>query len=140
MSSKDPKLIVALYLRGERLDPDQVTQRLGVEPSKTQKKGDVNVTPTGHNVIARHGLWARLVELDSASLDEHLLRLAESLPASLSLSSIDDIEDAYFDVFVAMATDVDGDAECELDVSPKLLAMLARFGLPVRIAVTAGRD
>lgn len=140
MISKDPKLIVALYLRGELLDPDQVTQRFGIEPSKMHKKGDIHITPTGHKVTAKHGLWALIIELDSPSLDDHLLSLAGSLPADLSLSSISSVEDAYFDVFVGMTSDADGDAECELEVSPRLLAQLAGFGLPVRITVTAGRD
>lgn len=140
MTYKDPKLIVALYLRGEHLDPDLVTQRVGIEPSKMHKKGDTHVTSTGHKVTAKHGLWALVIEVDSLSLDDHLLRLEGSLPPDLSPSSIGGVEDAYFDVFVAMTSDADGDAECELEVSPKLLALLASFGLPVRITVTSGRD
>lgn len=133
-------LIVALYLRGDLLDPDLVTQSVGIEPSKAQRKGERLVTSTGHEVIAKLGLWALVVESDSSSLDAHLTRLADSLPPGLALSSIVGVEEAYVDIFVALASDTDGDARCELDVSPKSLELLARLGLPVRITVTVGRD
>ena len=140
MKSEDPKLIVALYLRGELLDPEQVTKHVRITPSKTQKKGDVQVTPTGHKVVAKHGLWAFLVELDSPSLNEHIAQLASSLTSELHFSSITDVEEAYIDIFMAITSDSDGDASCELEVSPTSLKFLAELGLTVRISVTAGRE
>lgn len=36
----EDKLIVGLYIRGADLDPDLVTKRLGIVPSRSQQKGE----------------------------------------------------------------------------------------------------
>jgi hypothetical protein len=140
MKPEDPKLIVAVYLRGEDLDPERVTQSVRVEPSRTQKKGEKLVTSTGREFTAKLGLWALVVELDSSSLDAHLMQLANVLPAGSLLAAVTGVEEAYVDIFVALVSDTDGDAKCELALSSKSLELLSRLGLPVRISVTAGRE
>lgn len=140
MKSDEPKLIVALYLRGENLDPELINHVTGVQPSRTQKKGEKHTTSTGHEFTVKMGLWALVVELESASLDAHLARLVGSLPSGTALSSIAGVDDAYVDIFVALVSSMQGDANCELAINPKVLAPLARLGLPIRISVTAGRD
>ena len=140
MNPEDPKLIVALYLRGEQLDPDAVSRVLAIRPSRAQTKGQRLRTSTGHEFEAKVGLWSLVVELQSSSLEAHLAQLLSTLPPVLSLSSIADVEEAYIDVFLALASDRDGEARCELDVSPSTLRRLSELGLPVRLSVTAGPD
>ena len=140
MKPDDPKLIVALYLRGEHLDPELATRAIGVQPSRTQKKGERQVTSTGHEVAVKLGLWALVVEFEPPSLDAHLGRLAASLPRGGGLASIDGVEDAYIDIFVALVSNSEGDAKCELSISSKVLETLAGLGLPIRISMTAGQD
>ena len=140
MNTKNQKIIAALYLRGEFLDPQLVTKSIGVEPSRAQKKDDVSFTSTGHKVVAKLGLWALIVELDSSSLDNHIKLLAELLPFELSYSSIVGVEEAYVDIFVAMASDADGDAYCTFELSPRSLDALARLKLPFHMTITVGHD
>lgn len=140
MKPEEPKLIVAIYLTGEQLDPKLVTRVIGVQPSRKQTKGERQITSTGHEFTVTLGLWALVVEFDSPSLDAHLAQLVGSLPSGVALSSIVGVEDAYVDVFVALASNLDGDAKCELGISPTVLKPLAGLGLPIRISVAAGRD
>jgi hypothetical protein len=140
VTAEDPKLIVAVYLRGEHLDPEMVTQSICIQPSRTQKKGQTYITQAGREFTGKLGLWALVVEFDSPSLDAHLSQLADSLPDGLAFSTISGVEEAYVDVFVALVSDADGDAKCELDVSAKTLDRLAKLGLPIRISMTAGRE
>lgn len=140
MKLEEPKLIAAIYLRGEYLDPEVASRVIGVQPTRTQKKGERQVTSTGHELTVKLGLWALVVELDSPSLDTHLEKLVGSLPSGTSLSSIAGVEDAYVDVFVALVSSSDGDAKCELSVSPKVLKSLASLGLPIRLSLTVGQD
>ena len=140
MKREDPKLIVAVYLRGEDLDPELVTQSIRIEPSTAQKRGDKQVTSTGREFTAKLGVWALVVELDSSSLDAHLTQLASALPVGSAFASLANVEEAYVDIFIALVSDADGDARCELAVSPQSLELLARLGLPVQISVTAGQE
>jgi hypothetical protein len=140
MNAPDPKLIVALYLRGTSLNPDQATQLLNVQPTRRQIKGQKSRTSTGHEVVAPIGLWTLVIELDSVSLDEHLKQLLDRLPDPLPLSSIAGLEEAYIDSFIAIATDSDGDGSCDLSVSSAVLQRLGQLALPLRLTFTAGPD
>ncbi|WP_082055148.1 DUF4279 domain-containing protein [Cupriavidus basilensis] len=140
MSPDEPKIIVALYLNGEHLDPDSVTREFGVVPSRAQKKGERRVTSSGREVLVKQGSWAWSVELGSTSLDDHLARLIRSFPTGKPLSEIANVEDAYIDVFVALSSNLDGDAKCELDIKPDVLVSLAQLGLPIRMTVDVVRE
>ena len=140
MKSKEPKLIVSLYLRGQALDPEAVTHVIGILPTSVQSSGHRKVTSSGREFTTKLGVWSLSVELDSSSLDAHLAQLARDLPYGVNFASIPGVNDAYFDVFVALATDLDGEAKGEFDISQVVLGVLARLGLPVRITITAGQD
>jgi Domain of unknown function (DUF4279) len=140
MKPDEPQLIVALYVRGDALDPELVTQLLGVEPTKMQKKGQEFVTPSGREFATKIGLWSLVIQSESTSLDEHLTMLLSALAGRKGIDSIPGVEDAYVDVFVALASDKDGDANCALSVGPAALEGLATLGLPLRISMTAGPE
>jgi hypothetical protein len=136
-----PMLIVALYLRGEALDPDAVTHAVGVQPTKKQRRGEKQVTSSGREFVPKVGLWALSVELESASLDAHLARLMEHLPQEGgALTSISGVDEAYVDVFIALASESDGEAKGEFEISARALEMAATLGIPVRLTITAGPD
>ncbi|MGO4152054.1 DUF4279 domain-containing protein [Cupriavidus sp. YAF13] len=140
MGLDEPKIIVALYLNGEHLDPESVTREIGVGPSRAQKKGERRVTSSGLEFLVKQGSWALSFELGSTSLDDHLARLIQSFPIGKPLSAIANVEDAYIDVFVALSSSLDGDAKCELDIEPDVLVSLAQLGLPIRITVNVVRE
>lgn len=140
MNADDPQLIVALYVRGDALDPDLVTKYLGVKPTKTQKKGQEFVTSSGREFVAKNGLWSLVIQSKSASLDRHLTALLTGLGSCKGIDSIPGVEEAYIDVFVALASDKDGEAECALSMEPATLDSLAMLGLPLRISMTAGPE
>lgn len=140
MKADDPQIIVALYVLGEALDPELVTRYLGVEPTKTQKKGQEFITSSGREFAAKNGLWSLVIQSESASLDRHLTALLSGLGGRKGIDSIQGVEEAYVDVFVALASDKDGEAKCALSVEPVTLDGLAKLGLPLRISMTAGPD
>lgn len=140
MNAQDVKLVVALYLRGNHLDPKQVTRLFNVQPSRVQVRGQRSRTSTGHEITADIGLWALIVECQSPSLDDHLKQLVDLLPAQLPLSSVSGLEEAYVDVFAALASDRSGEVTCNLGLSSIVLARLGELGVPMRLTITAGPD
>ena len=59
----EDKLIVGLYIRGADLDPDLVTKRLGIVPSRSQQKGETRATPTNRDYVTKVGLWGLISDL-----------------------------------------------------------------------------
>lgn len=140
MNADDLQLIVALYVRGDALDPELVTKHLGVEPTKAQKKGQEFIASSGREFAAKNGLWSLVSKSESTSLDRHLAELLSGLGGCKGIDSIPGVEDAYIDVFVALVSDKDGEAKCALSVDPATLDGLAMLGLPLRISMTAGPE
>jgi hypothetical protein len=52
-----------------------------------------------------------------------------------TLLSIDGVEEAYFDVFVAINADEDGGGTCEFQLSKENLCALERIGVPAHFTV-----
>jgi Domain of unknown function (DUF4279) len=72
---------VAFRVKSTDLDPQDVTNALGLEPSKSHKRGDAHRGPSGKRYSDfSGGLWSLKSPLAaSASLDEHLLALLDQL-------------------------------------------------------------
>jgi hypothetical protein len=96
-----PLIIVAIYLRGERLQPERVSQVLSVQPSKSQKTG--GLCYESRNVTAKIGIWALIAQTDSAIVSDHIDELLKKIGSPpRPLDEIDGVEEAYLDVFVGV--------------------------------------
>ena len=140
MMEPDYLFDVAIYLRGDDLDPDHVSTVLGIAPSKSQSKGQKKVTSTNQVVVAKIGLWALVAETKSSDLpvliQELALKIGDHGPV---LTGIDGVEEAYVDVFVATHVDDDGGGTCEFQLSQENVRALDRLGMPVRFTVAVVR-
>lgn len=141
MIAPGDKIIVALYIRGQDLDPDLVTKQLGIAPSRFQHKGEVRKTSTNRDYVTKIGLWCLISYLDSQLVNEHIENLALKIGATASLiRGIPEVQQAYFDVFIATESDIDGEGGCEFELSDDTLAMVSKIGLPVRFTVSVVRE
>lgn len=89
-----------LIVSGQDLDPDKVTDRLGVQPDVRHRRGDPNIGPDGRR-YADHkiGLWAIDSGLpETASLSEHIQAIIGRVSAGLGAVSAlrGSAEDVYF--------------------------------------------
>jgi hypothetical protein len=128
---------VALYLRGDNLDPEIVSKKLGIEPSDSQYKGEKKVTSTGHEYVTKNGLWALIAESDSINLNDLIGQVTTKVKSDdVMLHSIEGVQEAYLDVFIAGDTDVDGDGTAKFELNKDNIAEIERLGLPVSFTVT----
>lgn len=80
------KTVVALRVFGDHLDPTEITQLLGAEPSAVARKGDVRTTSSGASVVSRAGSWRLSVEdRTPGDLNGQLLELFSMLTPDLSV-------------------------------------------------------
>jgi len=79
---------VGLRFRGDDLDPDEISQLLGCQPTRGQRKGEGRVLASGKTVIAKTGGW----QLDATiakpgDLDAQVTELLSQLTTDLSVWS-----------------------------------------------------
>ena len=138
MNQQNQKLEVALYLRGDDLDPAQVSQLLGLEPTKSQRKGEERLTSTNRKITAKVGLWALVAESKSNDLSVLIDELTSKIGdrAAAPLPSIPGVQEAFLDVFIAIDADrEDGGGTCEFQLSTEDLHSLKRVGVATRFTV-----
>ena len=134
------KIEVTIYLRGVDLDPVYASTLLGLEPSKSQFKGEKRRTSTNKEFVTGIGLWALTVEADSSNISaligELVLRVENR---GVAFSQIAGVEDAYLDVFMAVDADDDGGGTCAFQLSEESVRALHGLSLPVRFTVAVVR-
>jgi hypothetical protein len=136
MMQPDYKFVVAIYLRGDDLDPTYVTSVLGVEPWRYQSKGEAKITSTNRKFVTKIGLWALVAKTESSDLSAHIEELSSKIGNNISaLTKITGVEEAYLDVFVTLDADDDGGGTCEFQLDHENLQTLVRFGMPARFTV-----
>lgn len=140
MMESDYLFDVAIYLRGDNLDPTHVSTVLGIVPSKSQYKGEKKVTPTNQEFVVKIGLWALVAETKSSDLPVLIQELSSKIgDRGPVLTGITGVEEAYVDVFVAVDANDDGGGTCEFELSPENVRALNLFGMPVRFTVAIVR-
>lgn len=76
----------SLRFIGDTLDPDELTHRLGAEPTSSARKGGPVSRPNGTVVIAPRGWWSLKVEYRSpGDLDGQIAEILERLTDDLSV-------------------------------------------------------
>jgi hypothetical protein len=135
MAKKKPLIGVAIYIRGERLNPDYVSQILRIQPSRSQKKGALK--PGSTRFIAKIGMWTLKLKSNSRSIShliEELLAKFDNPPARLD--EIDGVEDACLDIFVPLSHDSRIDGTLEFALTKDQIVKLSQLGLSASFTVT----
>lgn len=136
MNEMDMKIDVSVYLRGDSLDPLVVSALLGIEPSKSQRKGECWRTSSNREVTAKIGVWAIVSGASSSGLQAILEEVTTRFRDNrINLSEIADVEEAYVDVFVAIDAEADGGGTCNFQLSKENVSALDALGLPVQFTV-----
>jgi hypothetical protein len=136
MTEKDYKIIVALYLRGDSLDPELISNTIGIIPTKSKYKGQKNITSTNREFYSKIGMWALIADSVSYNVADHINSLVLQIgKCGNTLRGISGVDDAYVDIFIAARADEDGEGTCNFELDVEMLASLAKLELPVRFSV-----
>src|SRR5437879_3554478 len=115
-------IAVSLYLWGDKLDPQRITEILGVASSDSRAKGETRTLPTNTVVTAKIGFWRFSTDdagLKSSELAEHIELLRSQFGASWTkVASLPDVQEACVKVFIATSAS-EGDTTCYFEMSPK---------------------
>lgn len=133
-------IAVSLYYWGDDLDPDAITNALGIKPTKSAVKGRSETTCTGRNVVRRTGLWCLSSDSLSTSikLDDHIDILVQTLGRQCRLDLLKqfpNVDDACIDIFISDVESTNPDSGCQFEISPSSTRLLSEIGLPLRFAI-----
>ena len=135
MKKKKQFISIAIYLRGDGLNPDHVSQVLSVQPSRFQKKDEFKHGST--RFIAKIGVWTLKVKSDSRSISELVDELFQKLgDPPVRLGEIEGVEDAYLDIFVPLSQRGKIDETLEFALTKSQIEKLSQLGLSACFTVT----
>ena len=130
--------VATLRISSDALDPAQITQALGHEPTAAQTKGETLVgKKTGHSRIARVGTWRLQATVqEPADLNrqvaEILSKLTQDLDVWRAINSQHKV-DLFCGLFLDQANE-------GLDLSSASLAALGSRGIKLGLDIYAGPD
>ena len=135
-----------LYVRGDDLDPQQVTALLGVEPSEAYRRGDHLRYPPKHkdadrpgSLIVRTGTWRLDIDQEkrwswdaAAQLDYWCVFLTSREPV------IRELQQRGYDVMIDCF--IDEGPVVYLDVSVELMRTLGNLGVALKFGFYNGEN
>ncbi len=127
------------YLRGKHLDPEKITQKLLVKPSKSFKRGDVVFSGTGEKHARKIGLWSLGEKGKSKTtnmVSEQLLRIVSQLKRwDPKMIEEYQIEDPFLDIYIAMNCPDIYTSTCDFLLNPRDLRVASKLCVPLKITV-----
>ncbi|HEV7992521.1 MAG TPA: DUF4279 domain-containing protein [Gemmatimonadaceae bacterium] len=124
-----PRLRVSLRIRGDALDPDFLTQQLGVAPSFSARKGEVTAR-RGRERLHTTGVWTFRLEVPPATeLGEAIGHVLAALPEDATLW--EEITSSFTaELFCGVFLENDNQSTV---IQPDVLSALGRRGLPLSL-------
>lgn len=135
MNAGEPLIIVAVYIRGDRLRPDEISRWLRIQPTRSQEKGVL--VPGVKPVVAKIGLWGLIAETKSPSIADHVDELLGKLRSTETpINKLTGVEEAYLDVFIAPDNETKPTAAMEAVIREDHIQALSRLGLSIHFTVS----
>lgn len=130
--------LVTIYLHGDRLVPDDVSAIVNCVPTRSWQKGQRKRRDSKY--IAKSGLWVLESSMDSASVDEQVVWLANCLQNRNveRLDTIPGVESAGLDVYVIARTIAPRDVSVKL--GRESLLTICALGLELNYTVGVGGE
>ncbi len=126
-TDRNPYIAISILLRGDELNPDYVSEVLGIQPDKSQRKGEKRggTRPNSKTYVTKIGTWWIGVN-KKLRAEQHMIsevpQMIEELFKMLegrqeALPSIRGVDEAYLDILIL----VNKQREDKLDLSAEFI-------------------
>lgn len=141
MTQSNVKILAAIYINGDDLDPDMVSTVIGTPASKSQRRGAKIISGSGREFIIKTSVWSLFSEEKSEIISDHFIWLQRKVGRiSEKLADMHGLSDAYVDVFYAPLAASYEECTCEFELDGRAIAAIKEIGLPIRWKVTFSQD
>jgi hypothetical protein len=125
-----------VLLRGDMLDPSEVTALLGIEPTHAGRKGDTARTSAGTERTLKTGYWRFSVDADDVRFEPAIGHaLATFDHVDINLGSIAGVTDAFFDVFGTGGRNIQTIGGY-FSLTAEQVARMAALGLSMEVSIS----
>jgi hypothetical protein len=108
MKTEGYMIDVSIFLRGDELDPESISNKLGIIPSSSQYANEKRITSRNQEYVTKIGVWELAAESRSFILSDHINELTAKLKKANFHRHIEGVQEAYVDVFIATDADEGG--------------------------------
>lgn len=127
---------VSIYFHGDDLNPENVTQFLGVKPDAQWKAGDARLLTSGATARARTGMWTLSVPLTGYDVSEALAKLVGALGENFqNVLSLPGAESGYADIFICIGRE-QSDTGYTLKLLNPDISAISKAGLDIQLTVS----
>jgi len=127
------KIIAAIYLKGDQLQPDYISKTLGIQPTRSQLNGEVSNGKS--RVVYKVGLWALIAQTNSPLVSVHLNELIKKIgKLKTPLNRMPGIEEAWIDIFIPVDEEEINNFKIEFELDNEFLKKILAMGLALRIS------
>ena len=133
MDKKSDVISVGVYIYGDNLDPEYLSNVIGIEPTKKQRKGDAN-----KKSVARHGYWIKEFFFAGRDVESHLNALSVELEKIKcnDILKIENVDSAHLDIYLGTHLE-NSAARSNFTINKDILYVLAKINLPLMITFCA---
>lgn len=133
---KDTRLnsiYIRFFIKGKDIDPDEITQLLGITPAYKYKRGDLH--GENNQMVRKQGLWSitSAEKIESSDLQLHIEWLLTQLePVKSPLSSIVSRPDIYAEIScIFNLFTIEWDDRLEPNLLERIAALNIMFGISI---------
>lgn len=135
----DERAVVSLYLYGDALVPEEITQAIKAAPDRSLRRGEKKPSRLeSSTAVAKTGLWMIRAEPAAGFVSEQLaslIRRIASWPGSLI--NLPHVTDARIDIYLQANTP---ESSVGFEISRDLINELSVRGLRVSLTLDIGDD
>lgn len=137
VDSNQDVISVGIYILGDQLDPEYISEKLNAEPSRREKNGESKISK-GKNITIKKGLWAKEVILKGRNVEKHLEQLLFFFQtvSAIDVLSLDNVSDAHMDIYVGTSV-MNKTAQASFLISGKFISELGKLKIPLMITFSA---
>ncbi|MCX7564389.1 DUF4279 domain-containing protein [Xanthomonadaceae bacterium XH05] len=132
----EPICQISIYLKGDNIDPQHLTDQLGIIPTRSHRKGHTWITASGKEVVERTGIWVLSIR-SPEGVSSALCELASKLTLGrIALRDMTGIEESFIDIFMTSNPDKSGGGTVEFNLDDEGAAAINKIGLPLQFTIT----
>lgn len=128
-------IIVSLYINGDELDPNLVTQKLQLLPTRIKKKGNVYINSRGDKRVDKNGSWCLEIEQKSLKVEDHIQDLLNKLKHLKKIPYLKGMEDIYLDILVVLDKHTKN-SEYTFNINYSMLKSIYILGIPIQTTIS----
>jgi Domain of unknown function (DUF4279) len=148
--NKKSFITVSILLRGNELNPDYVSEILGIRSNMSQRKGEKRggVRPNSKTYITRIGTWRVWVDNKSRAEQDMISEVPQMVKELLQmfggrqepLDKIAGVDEAYLDILILQHKEDKLDNTTEFILSKDQILRLSQLGLAICVTASFNED